>query len=130
MTPLNDHLKREDGTWGLIRHDDLRERDYGELMGMNKDEIAQRYGPEQVQIWRRGFAVRPPGGESLEDVVARVGPYFDAHIRPHLAGGENILIVAHGNSLRALNVHLGIDTATSVVAREFTTGEPIEVMVD
>lgn len=125
--PLNDHLWVGDGTWHITRHDDLRERDYGDLTGMNKDEIAEKYGAEQVHIWRRSYDVRPPGGESLADVVARVGPYFDRHIRPLLDAGKNVLIAAHGNSLRALFVHLGENTPENIAARELTTGDPMVI---
>jgi 2,3-bisphosphoglycerate-dependent phosphoglycerate mutase len=88
---------------GMIKHDDLRERDYGDLTGLNKDETKQKYGEEQVQIWRRSYDVQPPGGESLKDVVEnRVRPYFEAEIRKTIESGKNILVAAHGNSLRGL----------------------------
>ncbi len=128
-TPLNDHLKNPDGTWNFTKADDLRERDYGDLAGMNKDEIAARYGADQVKIWRRSYEVAPPGGESLADVVGRVGPYFDKIIRPLLDLDQNIIIVAHGNSLRALLVHLGENTRDNIIDREIATGEPIEVNI-
>lgn len=123
-SPANDHLKGDDG-WVMTRHDDLRERDYGDLTGLNKDELKAKYGEKQVHIWRRSYDVRPPGGESLKDVVARVGPYFDANIRPLLDAGQNILIAAHGNSLRALFVHLGMNSPDDIANRELTTGEPM-----
>ena len=72
----------------LIRHDDLRERDYGDLTGLNKDEMRQKFGEEQVHIWRRSYDVRPPGGESLKDVVARVEPYYRANIEPLVKAGK------------------------------------------
>lgn len=124
-SPVNDHLKNADGTWKTTRHDDLRERDYGDLTGLNKDELRDRYGAEQVQIWRRSYDVAPPGGESLADVVARVGPYFDRVIRPLLMAGQTVLVAAHGNSLRALLVHLGENTPDDIAAREIATGTPI-----
>lgn len=123
-SPLNDHLKGDE-EWVMTRHDDLRERDYGDLTGLNKDELKAKYGEEQVHIWRRSYDVAPPNGESLKDVVARVGPYFDAHIRPLLDAGKNVLIAAHGNSLRALFVHLGLNTPDDIANRELTTGEPM-----
>ncbi len=126
-SPLNDHLKNPDGTWNFTRHDDVRERDYGDLTGMNKEEIASRYGADQVHIWRRSYDVAPPGGESLADVVKRTGPYFDGHIRPLLDQGQHILIVAHGNSLRALLVHLNENTKENIAERELNTGEPITI---
>jgi 2,3-bisphosphoglycerate-dependent phosphoglycerate mutase len=123
-SPLNDHLKGLIG-WKIIKHDDLRERDYGELTGLNKDELKEKYGEAKVQTWRRSYDARPPGGESLADVVARVGPYFDTKILPALDAGERVLIAAHGNSLRALFVHLGIDTPETIAKRELSTGEPM-----
>ncbi len=80
----------------------LNERHYGKLQGMDKTQTAEKYGEEQVRIWRRSYDVRPPGGESLKDTVARVMPYFKKHILKRLKKGENVLIVAHGNSLRAI----------------------------
>ncbi|HEU4838481.1 MAG TPA: 2,3-bisphosphoglycerate-dependent phosphoglycerate mutase, partial [Micavibrio sp.] len=95
----------------LVRHDDLRERDYGDLTGLNKDETRAKYGDEQVHIWRRSYDVRPPGGECLEDVVEkRVRPYYEANIKKLLEEGENVLVAAHGNSLRALLIILGAET--------------------
>jgi 2,3-bisphosphoglycerate-dependent phosphoglycerate mutase len=127
-SPLNDHLRMGDG-WAMTRHDDLRERDYGDLTGLNKDEIAAKYGAEQVHIWRRSYDVRPPGGESLADVVARSGPYFDAHIRPLLDAGKTVLVAAHGNTVRALLVHLGENTPENIAAREIQTGVPIAICI-
>src|SRR5207237_1301007 len=94
-----------------IRHDDLRERDYGDLTGQNKDEAREQFGEEQVQIWRRSYDIAPPGGECLKDVVEnRVRPYFTKNIKPLLDQGKNILIAAHGNSLRATLIILGEET--------------------
>lgn len=84
----------------------LNERNYGQLQGLNKAEVARQYGEAQVGIWRRSFSVRPPGGESLEDTAARVIPYYQRAIEPLLLEGRNILVVAHGNSLRALMMQL------------------------
>lgn len=80
----------------------LNERHYGDLQGLNKAELAQKYGQEQVYRWRRGYSDRPPGGESIEDCVARVTPYFLAHILPEVAAGKTVLVVAHGNSMRPM----------------------------
>lgn len=126
-SPLNDHLKDEDGSWRMTRHDDLRERDYGDLTGLNKDELKAKYGEEQVHIWRRSYDVAPPGGESLADVVARVGPYYDSYIRPLREAEKTILIAAHGNSLRALFVHLGVNTPNNIANLELATGEPMVI---
>jgi 2,3-bisphosphoglycerate-dependent phosphoglycerate mutase len=84
----------------------LNERMYGDLQGKNKDEARAEFGEEQVKIWRRSYDVRPPGGESLADTAARVLPYWTASILPDLQAGRNVLVAAHGNSLRALAMHL------------------------
>lgn len=110
----------------MVRHDDLRERDYGDLTGLDKDETREKYGEEQVHIWRRSYDTPPPGGECLKDVVEnRVRPYFDAHIRPLLNDGKNILIAAHGNSLRATLIILGVETPDSINDAEMETGVPV-----
>lgn len=115
----------------LIKHDDLRERDYGDLTGLNKDETRAKYGDEQVHIWRRSYDVRPPGGECLEDVVEkRVRPYFDREIKPMMAQGKNILVAAHGNSLRALLIILGAETPESINKAEMETGVPVVFEMD
>jgi 2,3-bisphosphoglycerate-dependent phosphoglycerate mutase len=103
----------------------LNERDYGQLSGLNKDEARQRWGERQVHIWRRSFDVPPPGGESLKDTAARVLPYYQAAIWPEVAAGRNVLIAAHGNSLRALIMQLEGLTGDEIVARELGTGVPI-----
>lgn len=110
----------------MIKHDDLRERDYGDLTGLNKDETKQKYGEEQVHIWRRSYDVQPPGGESLKDVVEnRVRPYFESVIQPQIAAGKNILVAAHGNSLRALLIILGENTPENINQTEIPTGSPL-----
>lgn len=111
---------------GMIKSDDMRERDYGDLTGLNKDETKQKYGEEQVHIWRRSYDVQPPGGESLKDVVEnRVRPYFENVIKPQMAAGKNILVAAHGNSLRALLIILGENTPENINATEIPTGSPL-----
>lgn len=90
----------------IARSRALNERNYGDLQGLNKAETEARFGKDQVHIWRRSYSVRPPGGESLEDTYHRVLPYYIAEIEPQLKSGKNILVVAHGNSLRALMMHL------------------------
>ncbi len=107
------------------RHDDLRERDYGDLTGLNKDDMRQKYGEEQVHIWRRSYDVRPPNGESLQDVVARVEPYYRAHIAPLLEDGKNVLVAAHGNTLRAMLIILGLHTPDTINNAEIATGDPL-----
>lgn len=103
----------------------LNERDYGELSGLNKDEARKRWGEEQVLIWRRSYDIAPPGGESLKDTLARVQPYYDTTIWPQIAAGKNVIITAHGNSLRALIMILeGLD-GEGILERELATGAPI-----
>lgn len=110
----------------MICHDDLRERDYGDLTGLNKDETRAKYGDEQVHIWRRSYDTPPPGGECLQDVVEkRVRPYFEKHIKPMLDDGKNILIAAHGNSLRAMLIILGAETPETINQAEMETGVPV-----
>ena len=110
----------------MIAHDDLRERDYGELTGLNKDETRAKYGDEQVHIWRRSYDVCPPGGECLQDVVEkRVRPYYAANIAQMLLDGKNVLVAAHGNSLRALLIILGAETPETINKAEMETGVPV-----
>ncbi|PUV21603.1 MULTISPECIES: 2,3-bisphosphoglycerate-dependent phosphoglycerate mutase [Sphingobacterium] len=108
----------------------LNERSYGNLEGLNKDETAVKYGVEQVHIWRRSFDVAPPGGESLKDTYDRVIPYFEHDIKPELEVGKNILIVAHGNSLRALIMYLEHLSPAQILEREIATGDPITYQWD
>lgn len=103
----------------------LNERHYGELQGLNKDETAQRYGAEQVKLWRRSYDVRPPGGESLKDTADRVIPYYRRRILPELLAGKNVLVVAHGNSLRALVMHLDGLSKEEVLELNIPTGAPL-----
>ncbi len=115
----------------MVRHDDLRERDYGDLTGLNKDETREKYGDEQVHIWRRSYDTRPPGGECLQDVVEkRVRPYYEENIKPLLDDGKNILIAAHGNSLRAMLIILGVETPDTINAAEMETGVPVVFELD
>ena len=121
-----DKVKNTDGSFKMIKHDDLRERDYGDLTGLNKDETRAKFGDEQVHIWRRSYDVPPPGGECLKDVVEkRVRPYYEAHIKPELEAGKNVLIAAHGNSLRAMLIILGAETPESINEAEMPTGKPL-----
>ena len=110
----------------MVRHPHLRERDYGDLTGLNKDETCEKYGDEQVHIWRRSYEIAPPGGECLQDVVEnRVRPYFEENIRPLVNDGQNILMAAHGNSLRATLIILGVETPETINDAEFPTGKPL-----
>ena len=114
----------------IIKHDDLRERDYGDLTGLNKDEMRVKYGEDQVHIWRRSYDVPPPGGESLQMVVEnRVRPYFEAHIKPLLDEGKTVLIGAHGNTLRAMLIILGQRTPDNINEAEMPFGDPIIIEV-
>ncbi|HLZ88123.1 MAG TPA: 2,3-diphosphoglycerate-dependent phosphoglycerate mutase [Puia sp.] len=108
----------------------LNERNYGDLQGLNKAEIAKQYGNEQVAIWRRSFSVRPPGGESLADTYNRVVPYYQQHIASLLQKGENILIVAHGNSLRALMMYLEKISEEEIPHVDLPTGRPRQYTLD
>ena len=103
----------------------LNERDYGDLVGLNKKETAERFGKEQVHIWRRSFDTPPPNGESLKNVVERVSPYFQDNIKPLLDQNKNILIVAHGNSLRAMMIELGMYKPEEISSIELPTGSPL-----
>lgn len=103
----------------------LNERDYGDLSGLNKAESAAKYGEEQVHIWRRSYDVPPPNGESLKDTVARALPYFVTDILPRVLRGENVLVAAHGNSLRALMMVLDKLDEKSIMGLELATGVPI-----
>ncbi len=100
----------------------LNERDYGDLSGLNKDEARQRWGEEQVHLWRRSYDVPPPGGESLKDTIARVLPYYCQQILPCVLRGKRTLVVAHGNSLRALVMVLDQLTPDTILDAEIATG--------
>ena len=113
------------GQINIIRDQALNERDYGELTGLNKDAARKKWGEDQVHIWRRSFDVPPPGGESLKDTADRVTPYFKDNILPLLIEDNNILISAHGNSLRALVMHIEGLSSEEILTREIATGQPI-----
>ena len=103
----------------------LNERDYGDLVGLNKDDARAKWGVEQVHIWRRSYDVAPPGGESLKDTAARVLPYYIQDMLPRVLRGDNLLVSAHGNSLRALVMVLEHLSPQEIVAREIATGVPL-----
>ncbi|HUO53554.1 MAG TPA: 2,3-bisphosphoglycerate-dependent phosphoglycerate mutase [Rhodoblastus sp.] len=103
----------------------LNERDYGDLSGLNKDDARQKWGEDQVHLWRRSYDVPPPGGESLKDTVARVLPYYNQEILPAVLRGERTLVAAHGNSLRALVMVLDHLTPQTIPAMELATGVPL-----
>ena len=108
----------------------LNERDYGDLVGLNKQETADKFGKDQVHIWRRSYDTPPPNGESLKDVVERVSPYFKENIKPLIDKGENILIVAHGNSLRAMMIELSMYKPEEISNIELPTGSPLCINLD
>jgi len=122
-----DIILGEMGQTGLPIHKNLalNERDYGDLSGLNKDDARQKWGEEQVHIWRRSYDVPPPGGESLRDTLARALPYFVQEILPCVLRGERTLVVAHGNSLRALIMVLEKLTPENILKRELATGVPV-----
>jgi len=109
----------------VIKDQSLNERNYGDLAGLNKDEAREKWGEEQVHIWRRSFDVPPPGGESLKNTAERVLPYFELEIMPKVKEGLNILVAAHGNSLRALVMHLEEISSQEIVKLEIATGDPL-----
>ncbi len=103
----------------------LNERDYGDLVGLNKAETAEKFGKEQVHIWRRSYDTPPPNGESLKDVVNRVSPYFIETIKPFILNKKNVLIAAHGNSLRAIMITVGLYKPEEISSIELPTGSPL-----
>lgn len=103
----------------------LNERMYGELQGMNKQEMRDKYGADQVQLWRRSYDIAPPGGESLAMTASRTLPYFEEHIAPLAMQGKGVFVPAHGNSLRAIIMHLDKLSHEEVLSLEIATGEPI-----
>lgn len=108
-----------------VKHPFLNERHYGDLQGKLHAELAARVGAQQVQTWRRSYDVRPPNGESLEDVVIRTQYYLNDEILPRLYRGENVLICAHGNSNRAIVKQLENLSAEQIVGREIAYDEPL-----
>ena len=111
--------------FNTIKSSSLRENDYGDLTGLNKNEIKLKYGENQLFKWRRSYYDRPPNGESLDDVLKRVGFYYNNNISPLVLENKNVLIVGHGNSLRALMVHLKEKNINNIENLEFKTGDPI-----
>ena len=115
----------KDGKLIYERDQKLNERDYGDLVGLNKAETADKFGKEQVHIWRRSYDTPPPNGESLKDVVDRVSPYFTETIQPHILNKKNVLIAAHGNSLRAIMIKVGMYKPEEISSIELPTGSPL-----
>jgi len=109
----------------IFKDQALNERDYGDLVGLNKDDARKKWGEEQVHIWRRSYDVAPPGGESLKDTLARALPYYVTDILPRVLRGERVLVAAHGNSLRALVMVLDKHTPDSITKLNLDTGVPM-----
>jgi len=137
-TPVIIHERGKLHDWGAIHSekakenmvpvflsDDLNERMYGDLQGLNKEETRQQFGADQVQIWRRSYSVSPPHGESLEMTAKRAIPYFQKKILPQLKEGKNVFVAAHGNSLRSIMKLLDNLSDDEVVHLELATGKPI-----
>ena len=122
-----DLMLDELGQQGLktLKDQALNERDYGDLSGLNKDDARVKWGEEQVHIWRRSYYTPPPGGESLKDTLARTLPYFVTDILPDVMGGKNVLVAAHGNSLRSICKVLDRLDNTEILAYEIGTGVPM-----
>jgi len=108
----------------------LNERIYGYVQGLNKAESVEKYGAEGVERWRRSYEMRPPGGEGLHDTASRVLPYYEERIRPALDNGDTVLLVAHGNSLRALVMHLESLSPEQIMAHSIPTGTLLIYGVD
>jgi 2,3-bisphosphoglycerate-dependent phosphoglycerate mutase len=122
-----DLILDEMGQTGLetVKDQALNERDYGDLAGLNKDDARKRWGEEQVHIWRRSYDIAPPGGESLKDTAERVLPYYEAQIWPQVQAGKNVIVAAHGNSLRALVMKLDRLSREELLQLNLATGLPI-----
>lgn len=116
----------------VTRDQALNERHYGDLQGLNKAETAEKFGADQVKLWRRSYDVKPPGqgGESLEDTAKRTLPYYESKIAPEIQAGRNVLVVAHGNSLRSIVMSLDHLTRDQVVELNLATGIPIVYEMD
>lgn len=123
-------LKEINQPLSTIKNQALNERNYGDLAGLNKDDARKRWGDEQVHIWRRSFDIPPPGGESLKDTGERVLPFFMKEILPNVCKGRNVLVAAHGNSLRSLIKFLDNISDEDIVKLEIPTGAPIHYVIN
>lgn len=122
---LDEIIKVNDFNFEVIKNEALNERHYGDLQGKNKDEMRAEFGEEQVHIWRRSYDVSPPNGESLKQTAERTLPYFKEEILPKLEQGMDVLIVAHGNSLRSIIMYTENMSPEDIVKQEVATGELI-----
>ena len=123
-------LKEINQPLSTIKNQALNERNYGDLAGLNKDDARKRWGDEQVHIWRRSYEIPPPGGESLKDTGERVLPFFTKEILPHVCEGKNVLVAAHGNSLRSLIKFLDNISNEDIIKLEIPTGAPIHYVIN
>ena len=123
-------LKEISQSLPTIKDQALNERNYGDLAGLNKDDARKRWGDEQVHIWRRSYDIPPPGGESLKDTGERVLPFFMKEILPNVCEGKNVLVAAHGNSLRSLIKFLDNISDEDIVKLEIPTGAPIHYVIN
>ena len=123
-------LKEINQPLSTIKNQALNERNYGDLAGLNKDDARKRWGDEQVHIWRRSYDIPPPGGESLKVTGERVLPFFVKEILPHVCEGKNVLVAAHGNSLRSLIKFLDNISNEDIVKLEIPTGAPIHYVIN
>ena len=123
-------LKEINQSLTTIKDQALNERNYGDLAGLNKNDARKKWGDEQVHIWRRSYDIPPPGGESLKDTGERVLPFFMKEILPHVCDGKNVLIAAHGNSLRSLIKFLDNISDEDIVKLEIPTGAPIHYVIN
>ena len=123
-------LKEINQSLNPIENQALNERNYGDLAGLNKDDARKKWGDEQVHIWRRSYDIPPPGGESLKETGERVLPFFLQEILPHVCNGKNVLVAAHGNSLRSLIKFLDNISDEDIVKLEIPTGAPIHYVIN
>ena len=123
-------LKEINQSLSTIKNQALNERNYGDLAGLNKDDARKRWGDKQVHIWRRSYDIPPPGGESLKDTGERVLPFFMKEILPNVCKGRNVLVAAHGNSLRSLVKFLDNISDEDIVKLEIPTGAPIHYVIN
>jgi 2,3-bisphosphoglycerate-dependent phosphoglycerate mutase len=128
--PWEHHTGDQKNELPIYQAVDLAERYYGDLQGLNKAETMKKYGDEQVRIWRRSYDINPPNGESLKDTCERTIPYYTKHIEPQLKKGKNILIVAHGNSLRSITKYVESISDEKIPSVEIPTGVPIMYTFD
>ena len=123
-------LKEINQSLSTIKNQALNERNYGDLAGLNKDDARKRWGDEQVHISRRSYDIPPPGGESLKNTGERVLPFFMKEILPHVCEGKNVLVAAHGNSLRSLIKFLDNISNEDIIKLEIPTGAPIHYVIN